>query len=102
MTGEYRFYYVKDKCKTSTGNVIKYYAACNGISCEGKKGPCYGKTECTGGTIAVDPCTCGGVTYGTSCVIKCPYEQTAADCKAGQSFTQRCKDNAGTWYGECK
>ena len=53
-------------------------------------------------TIAVDPCTCGGVTYGSSCVIECPYEQTAADCKAGQTFTQRCKDNNGTWFGECK
>ncbi|MDO5386132.1 MAG: hypothetical protein Q4F75_02545, partial [Pseudomonadota bacterium] len=95
-------YYVKNKCTTQSGQVIKYWGMCNGIDCLGNKGPCYGKIQCTNGTIAVDPCTCGSVTWGSSCVIKCPYEQTAADCKAGQTFTQRCKDNAGTWYGECK
>ncbi len=95
-------YYVKDKCKTETGISIKYWAKCNGIDCEGNRGPCYGKTACDSSTIAVDPCTCGGLTYGSSCVIKCPYEQTAADCKAGQTFTQRCKDNSGIWFGECK
>lgn len=95
-------YYIKDKCTTSGGEVVRYVGRCKGIDCEGNKGPCYGKTACDNNTIAVDPCTCGGVTYGSSCVIKCPYEQTAADCKAGQTFTQRCKDNSGTWFGECK
>ena len=96
------YYYVKDKCTTSEGVTVKYYGTCNGTDCEGNRGPCYGKQQCGSGTIAVDSCTCGNYTYGSSCVVKCPYEQTAADCKAGQSFTQRCKDNAGTWYGECK
>ena len=95
-------YYVKDKCTMSNGTIVKYYGICDSIDCEGNKGPCYGKTRCTGNTIAVDPCTCGSWTYGSSCVIECPYEQTAADCKAGQTFTQRCKDNSGTWFGECK
>ena len=95
-------YYIKDKCTTSGGEVVRYVGRCKGIDCEGNKGPCYGKTACDNNTIAVDPCTCGGVTYGSSCVIECPYEQTAADCKAGQTFTQRCKDNNGTWFGECK
>ena len=95
-------YYVKDKCTMSNGTIVKYYGICDSIDCEGNKGPCYGKTRCTGNTIAVDPCTCGSWTYGSSCVIECPYEQTAADCKAGQTFTQRCKDNNGTWFGECK
>ena len=96
--------YVKDKCTTSKGTVIKLYIPCNGKgNCEGTgESPCYGKVECTSGTIPVDPCTCGGLTYGSSCVIKCPYEQTAADCKAGQTFTQRSKDNSGNWFGECK
>ncbi|MDO5386112.1 MAG: hypothetical protein Q4F75_02445, partial [Pseudomonadota bacterium] len=96
------WYYIKAACQTSGGDRFDYKAPCTGMSCEGNKGPCYGKTQCSSGTIAVDPCTCGNYTYGSSCVVKCPYEQTAADCKAGQSFTQRCKDNAGTWYGECK
>ncbi|MDO5387464.1 MAG: hypothetical protein Q4F75_09400, partial [Pseudomonadota bacterium] len=95
-------YYVKDKCTTLSGQVVKYWGMCERRDCLGNKGPCYGKTRCSGGAIAVDPCTCGGYTYGSSCVVKCPYEQTAADCSSGQTFTQRCKDNAGTWYGECK
>ena len=97
-----RHYYIKDKCTTLTGSVIKYWGLCNGTDCLGNKGPCYGKKECTNGSVAVDPCTCGGITYGSSCVVKCPYEQTAADCKASQTFVQRCKDNNGTWFGECK
>ena len=96
------YYYVKEKCIMSTGDVVSYYGSCTGVDCNGKKGPCYGKIMCSNGTTAVNPCECGRKIYGSSCVIKCPYEQTAADCKAGQSFTQRCKDNAGTWYGECK
>ncbi|MDO5387293.1 MAG: hypothetical protein Q4F75_08525, partial [Pseudomonadota bacterium] len=95
-------YYVKDKCTASNGIVLKYFASCTGRDCLGNRGPCVGKVACDSSTIAVDPCTCGGVTWGSSCVVKCPYEQTAADCKAGQTFTQRCKDNAGTWFGECK
>ncbi len=95
-------YYVKDKCTTLTGQIMKYFGSCNGTDCNGNKGPCYGKVKCKGNTIAVDPCVCGLTTYGSSCVIECPYEQTSADCKAGQTFTQRCKDNNGTWFGECK
>ncbi|MDO5385638.1 MAG: hypothetical protein Q4F75_00005, partial [Pseudomonadota bacterium] len=95
--------YVKKKCTTLEGATVNYFGNCNGTKdCEGNDAPCKGKTRCDSGTVAVDPCTCGGVTYGSSCVIKCPYEQTAADCKAGQTFTQRCKDNSGTWFGECK
>ena len=97
------YYYIKDKCTTETGVIMKYWAECNGTDCEGNRGPCYRKQKCGNGTIAIDPCTCGGYTYGSSCVVKCPYEDTAASCSAkGQSFTQRCKDNNGTWYGECK
>ena len=102
-TGVGGWYYIGERCTTLTGQKVYNLGRCDyHKDCEGNKGPCYGKKRCTGGTIAVDPCTCGGVTYGSSCVIKCPYEQTAADCSSGQTFTQRCKDNVGTWYGECK
>jgi len=97
-----KHYYVKDKCKTLSGAIVKYWGSCNGIDCLGNKGPCYGKEICPSGTIAVNPCTCGGVTYGDSCVVKCPYEDTEADCNSGQTFVPRCKDNEGTWFGECK
>ena len=96
------YYVVRKKCTTLTGEVINYLGQCFAIDCEGNRGPCYGKQKCSSGTIAVDPCECGGVTYGSSCVVECPYEDTAADCGSGQTFTQRCKDNNGTWYGECK
>ena len=96
------YFYLKEKCKTSKGISVNYYAPCNGLDCEGNKGPCYGKKVCGSGTIAIDPCTCGGVTLGSSCVIKCPYEDTETSCAVhGRSFKQRCKDNNGTWYGEC-
>ena len=98
-----QWYYIKEKCTMLNGKKVYYHADCSsGKSCEGNTPPCYGKRKCTGNTIAVDPCECGGYTYGSSCVIKCPYEDTAADCGSGQTFTQRCKDNNGTWYGECK
>ena len=97
------YYTVKEKCTTMNGIKIKYIASCDGIDCEGKSAPCRGKQHCTENTIAVDPCTCGGYTYGSSCVVKCPYEDTEYTCTIkGQSFTQRCKDNSGTWFGECK
>ena len=97
-----KHYYVKDKCTTLDGQIIKYWGLCNSTDCLGNKGPCYGKKECTSGTIAVDPCTCGNATFGSSCVVKCPYEQQASDCKAGQTFTFRCSDNDGNRWGECK
>ena len=81
---------------------MKYYGECIGTDCNGNKGPCYGKKQCDNISIAINPCTCGGQIFGDDCVAQCPYEQTAADCGSGQSFIQRCKDNNGTWYGECE
>ena len=95
-------FFIKEKCKTSSGTVVNYFATCNGKDCNGNEGPCYGKKKCSSGTIAIDPCSCGGEKFGSSCVIECPYEDTETSCAVhGRSFKQRCKDNNGTWYGEC-
>ncbi len=104
LINSYTFrYYVKNKCTTQDGTKVYYAAQCNEINCEGKPGPCYGKKACRSSEIAIDPCECGRVTYGSSCVIECPYEETEYTCSLkGMSFTQRCKDNDGTWFGECK
>ncbi|MGN0912297.1 MAG: hypothetical protein ACI4OE_03240, partial [Alphaproteobacteria bacterium] len=96
-----------EKCTKSDGSKVYWYASCTAATtCEGKPGPAYGLTQCSYGETAIGTVVkCGGYEYGTSCVrkVECSYDYTEEICtKDGKDFVQKCKDNDGKWWGECK
>ena len=62
-------YYVKDKCTTQTGSVVKYWGSCTGYAynaykdCAGKVAPCKGMVRCDGDQGVGEPCICGKYNY---------------------------------------
>lgn len=67
------YYYVKDKCTTQTGTVIKYWGSCTGSSsnsykdCAGNTVPCKDMKTCDDDQGIGEACECGGKKYFKEC-----------------------------------